>query len=128
MRPSTPDCPSCRISTLSAGVSRARCRRSRVSDARRSTPERPRPDFRSPLAACLLAWRVGAHLLHGLAQIVLLFPRLPKSGCDRRVQAWARGMLTRLGIELQLVGAPAQKGPMLVVSNHVSWVDILALH
>jgi 1-acyl-sn-glycerol-3-phosphate acyltransferase len=75
-----------------------------------------------------MAWRVGAHLFHGMAQIVLLFPRLPKSGRDRRVQAWARGMLTKLGIELQLVGAPAQSGPMLVVSNHVSWVDILALH
>lgn len=37
-------------------------------------------------------------------------------------------MLKRLGIELELVGAPARSGPMLVVSNHVSWVDILALH
>jgi 1-acyl-sn-glycerol-3-phosphate acyltransferase len=38
-------------------------------------------------------------------------------------------MLTRLGIELEVVGAPAcDDGPLLLVSNHVSWVDILALH
>jgi 1-acyl-sn-glycerol-3-phosphate acyltransferase len=61
-------------------------------------------------------------------QIVLLFPRLSRQQCDGRVQVWARGMLKRLGIELELVGAPAGNGPMLVVSNHVSWVDILALH
>jgi 1-acyl-sn-glycerol-3-phosphate acyltransferase len=75
-----------------------------------------------------MAWRVWVQLLRGMAQIVLLFPRLPKAQRDMRVQAWARGMLKRLGIELELVGAPARNGPMLLVSNHVSWVDIVALH
>lgn len=37
-------------------------------------------------------------------------------------------MLGRLGVELKVVGAPAPAGPLLLVSNHVSWVDILALH
>jgi 1-acyl-sn-glycerol-3-phosphate acyltransferase len=37
-------------------------------------------------------------------------------------------MLGRLGVELRVVGAPAPAGPLLLVSNHVSWVDILALH
>lgn len=75
-----------------------------------------------------MGWRVGVHVLRGLMQIVLLFPRLSRQDCDRRVQIWARGMLKRLGIELKLVGTPARSGPMLVVSNHISWVDILALH
>lgn len=37
-------------------------------------------------------------------------------------------MLERLSIELRVVGAPAPAGPLLLVANHVSWVDILALH
>ena len=45
-----------------------------------------------------------------------------------RVQNWARGMLKRLGIELVVVGAPARTGSLLLVSNHISWLDIVALH
>jgi 1-acyl-sn-glycerol-3-phosphate acyltransferase len=75
-----------------------------------------------------MAWRVGTHFLGGVAQGGLLFPRLSKPQRDRRVQAFARKMLKRLGVELRIVGAPAQAGPMLLVSNHISWVDILALH
>jgi 1-acyl-sn-glycerol-3-phosphate acyltransferase len=85
-------------------------------------------ESRSLLATCWMAWRVGVHLLSGAAQITLLFPRLSRHQCDLRVQAWARGMLNRLGIEMELVGAPPRNGPTLLVSNHVSWVDIMALH
>lgn len=75
-----------------------------------------------------MAVRVAVHVLHGMAQIVLLFPRLSKQQRDLRVQVWARGTLRRLDIELELVGTPARNGPMLLVSNHISWLDILALH
>jgi 1-acyl-sn-glycerol-3-phosphate acyltransferase len=75
-----------------------------------------------------MAWRVGMQLLWGLVQLWLMFPRLSKRQRDRRIQQWARGMLERVGVELKIVGAPAQAGPMLLVSNHISWVDILALH
>jgi 1-acyl-sn-glycerol-3-phosphate acyltransferase len=37
-------------------------------------------------------------------------------------------MLERLEIDLRVVGAPEPSGPLLLVANHVSWVDILALH
>ena len=83
---------------------------------------------RSQLAAFGKAWRVGAHVLSGVAQIVVLFPRLSKEQCGRRVQNWARGMLKRLGIELEVVGAAARNESMLLVSNHISWLDIVALH
>ena len=80
------------------------------------------------LKACWTAWRVWVHVLRGLAQIVLLFPRLSKSQRDRRVQTWARMLLERLGVELTIVGTPTGVGPMLLVSNHISWLDIVALH
>lgn len=75
-----------------------------------------------------MAWRVGAHVLSGLAQIVVLFPHLSKKRRGMRVQHWARGALKRLGIELEVVGAPARNESLLLVSNHISWLDIVALH
>jgi len=75
-----------------------------------------------------MAWRVSTHLLWGAALGRLLVPRLSKRQRDERLQGWAREMLKRLGVELKIVGAPVQAGPMLLVSNHVSWVDIVALY
>ena len=74
------------------------------------------------------AWRVLCHMLSGFAQILLRFPRLSKEQRDLRVQAWAVGMLLRLGVALETVGVPAPAGPMLLVCNHISWLDILVLH
>lgn len=68
------------------------------------------------------------HFLWGVAQGGLLFPHLSKPQRERQIQKWARTMLKRLGVELKVVGAPAPAGPLLLVANHISWVDILALH
>jgi len=57
-----------------------------------------------------------------------LFPSLSKQQRGVRIRAWARGMLQQLGVHLDVVGAPVRDGPMLLVSNHISWLDILALH
>ena len=45
-----------------------------------------------------------------------------------RVSVWARGMLERLGVELTVLGAPPRTGPVLLVSNHVSFLDIVVVH
>jgi 1-acyl-sn-glycerol-3-phosphate acyltransferase len=71
---------------------------------------------------------VCAHVIRGVVEISLLFPRLGRLGRDRHVQAWARGLLRRLDVELKIVGAPPREGPLLIVSNHISWIDIVALH
>src|SRR4029079_13679602 len=44
------------------------------------------------------------------------------------VQIWAGTWLKRLGVELTIAGTPARVGPMLLVSNHISWLDIVVLH
>ena len=80
------------------------------------------------VTTCWAALRVWLHVLRGLVEIVLLFPRLTRSGRDRHVQAWARTLLKRLDVELRVVGTPPREGPLLLVSNHISWVDIVALH
>lgn len=68
------------------------------------------------------------HALAGWCTIVFLFPRLAPAQREERVVRWARRMLQVLGIELQLRGTPPAHGPVLLVANHLSWLDILVLH
>lgn len=67
-------------------------------------------------------------MLRWCADVVWLFPRLTPAARTRQVQAWARTLLTRLDVELKIVGTPPHAGPLLLVANHISWVDILVLH
>jgi len=73
-------------------------------------------------------WRALLHILAGLLTILFLFPRLPQEQREIRVQVWSREMLARLGIRLVVKGTPATRGPVLLVANHISWLDITSLH
>jgi 1-acyl-sn-glycerol-3-phosphate acyltransferase len=76
-------------------------------------------------------WRLGravAHALSGFATIVFRFPRLDAAQREARVQAWAHAMLDKLGVGLQVCGQPPARGPVLLVANHISWLDILVMH
>ncbi len=72
--------------------------------------------------------RLLAQVASGWLTIALLFPRLPPPEREQRVTAWSLGMLRALGIRLEVEGAPGEHGPLLLVSNHISWLDILVLH
>ena len=37
-------------------------------------------------------------------------------------------MLALLGVRLELRGRPPAAGPVLLVANHISWLDILVMH
>jgi 1-acyl-sn-glycerol-3-phosphate acyltransferase len=45
----------------------------------------------------------------------------------RQVQQWAQGMLDAMGVQIFTTGQPAQ-GPAMWIANHISWLDILAIH
>lgn len=68
------------------------------------------------------------HALRGWLTIVWVFPRLDQTAREARVQQWARTMLRVLGIGLEVQGTPPASGPMLLVANHISWLDILVMH
>jgi 1-acyl-sn-glycerol-3-phosphate acyltransferase len=83
------------------------------------------------MVALRAAWRLLHALVHALGgwwTILFTFPRLAQPERDARVTRWARQMLRILGIELRLQGTPPASGPMLLVSNHISWLDILVMH
>ncbi len=75
-------------------------------------------------------WRLLRALLH-IAQAVLrcafLFPFLDAPARLLQVQRWCAGMLRCLGVSVDARGAAVRPGPVLVVANHISWLDILAL-
>ncbi len=76
-------------------------------------------------------WRTGrvlAQVARGWWTIVFLFPGLPQPARERHVSDWAIGMLRAMGITLEVRGVPAASGPLLLASNHISWLDILVLH
>lgn len=80
------------------------------------------------LRVCWRAGRVAAHLLGGMFTIMALFPRMSPEQQALRVQIWSSQLLACLGVQLQIHGAPPVAGPLLLVANHISWLDIVVLH
>jgi len=71
--------------------------------------------------------RVLTHVLGGVAVALGRFPALDRAARLARVQRWAAGLLDRVGVTLDARGTPAEGG-VLLVGNHVSWLDIVAIH
>jgi 1-acyl-sn-glycerol-3-phosphate acyltransferase len=76
--------------------------------------------------ACWRLGRAAVHALHGGLICAIVFPFLDDPARRRRVGWWARRMLEVMGIALDLRGS-LRAAPVLLVSNHVSWLDILAV-
>lgn len=72
--------------------------------------------------------RVFAHGLHGVALVLFRFPSLDTAARRGRIAWWSRGLLARLGIALRTDGDPRTAPGTLLVANHVSWLDIMAVH
>ncbi|MEO6226356.1 MAG: lysophospholipid acyltransferase family protein [Thermomonas sp.] len=71
----------------------------------------------------LLIWHVLVHL-----PILLLLLALGSRGvADAALRWWARWFLLVFGMRVHREGTPLAGGTMFV-ANHVSWVDIVALH
>jgi 1-acyl-sn-glycerol-3-phosphate acyltransferase len=67
------------------------------------------------------------HLLRALCWMALRFPSLDAAGRQRYIGWWSAAQLQAMGLTLELVGT-AHAGATLIVANHVSWLDMAALH
>lgn len=71
--------------------------------------------------------RASVHVLHGTWIAVVRFPRLDLSTRHALVQWWAGRTLALMGVRVQPEGTP-RPGAKLLVANHISWLDIMAIH
>jgi 1-acyl-sn-glycerol-3-phosphate acyltransferase len=74
-------------------------------------------------------WRLLRTLLHivqAVCRCAFLFPFLDAPARLQQVQRWCAGLLRCLGITVHTSGS-VRAGPVLVVANHISWLDIMAI-
>jgi 1-acyl-sn-glycerol-3-phosphate acyltransferase len=80
--------------------------------------------LRIPVRLVAVLWR----LVVGYWIIRVRFGPLNDAQRSDEVQRWSRQMLRALGISLHIEGEAPQQGPLLLVANHLSWLDILVVH
>jgi 1-acyl-sn-glycerol-3-phosphate acyltransferase len=71
--------------------------------------------------------RGTAHVLRGLWIIRSEFARLTPEQGALVVREWSRQMLAIIGVTLVVRGTLPSQGPVLLVANHISWLDILVM-
>ncbi len=82
----------------------------------------------NPLRAMWRAGRALLHVLGGLWTLRRHFAGYDADGRRQAVQEWSLRLLAVLGVELQVRGRPPAAGPVLLVANHLSWLDIMVMN
>lgn len=80
------------------------------------------------LKACWRLLRLVVHIFLGLWTVAFRFPSLSPERQQMRVQAWSLKLLACVGVSLTIRGQPPAGGPVMLVANHLSWLDIPVLH
>ncbi|MFA9439831.1 lysophospholipid acyltransferase family protein [Uliginosibacterium sp. sgz301328] len=83
--------------------------------------------FQRRLRANWRMLRVGCHLARGLGTVQFVFPFLSPERRRAVKQRWARKLVDILGIRLRQESIDLPPGS-LVVSNHISWIDIFVIN
>ncbi|MFM9925287.1 lysophospholipid acyltransferase family protein [Variovorax sp. H27-G14] len=80
------------------------------------------------LKACWRLLHAAGHALAGWWTIRFAFPTLSQAERNARVQVWSKRMLEIMGITLTVQGKLPAAGPVLLICNHLSWLDITCIH
>ncbi len=91
-----------------------------------STDTVPTNWWRAPIAIWRLC-RVMGHLFTGLLKVYTVWDGLDAAAKERVSRTWSLRLLNLLGLEVQSQGTP-HPGGRLVVANHISWLDIVAIN
>jgi 1-acyl-sn-glycerol-3-phosphate acyltransferase len=73
---------------------------------------------------------LGVHLMKGALVAGLLFPLQSGARRKREVERWSARLCEILGVRVLLHGSPPTYDlrPLMIVANHVSWLDIFAIN
>jgi 1-acyl-sn-glycerol-3-phosphate acyltransferase len=81
------------------------------------------------LPACFRGARVACHIIYGIL-LACFFPALKQNRRQRIQQDWSRILLDILHVRFESHGRiiPANMHGRILVANHVSWLDVIALN
>ena len=87
---------------------------------------------RTTVALPVRAWRaarVSVHVLAGIATQTFVFPRVTTERRRAITRRWCERLLELMNIESRVHGTiDARRGNLLIVANHISWLDIFVLN
>jgi len=72
--------------------------------------------------------RVMLHLVQGLCTSAFIFPFISTASRDQRIKKWSAGLLAILQVEVDIRNDAGAATQALIVSNHVSWLDIFVIN
>ncbi|MBB5215821.1 lysophospholipid acyltransferase family protein [Parapusillimonas granuli] len=71
---------------------------------------------------------VATWIVLGLLSVTLIFPFAPLRMRSYMVLHWSRGLMLLCGVGIRVYGSARRAGPVMLVANHVSWIDIFVLN
>jgi len=92
-----------------------------------SHPTHPERSTSAPARVYRLV-RLCVHLIHGCFYVGVLFPFLNSRLRFRAIRLWSRKLLRILHVRYTVRGHLPAGTPTLIVSNHVSWLDIWVIN
>ncbi len=67
-------------------------------------------------------------LVRGLSICTFRFPKLTVAERNAEISRWSTQLLAAAGMQVRAVGAPSEwPGRAMIVSNHISWIDVFAV-
>lgn len=72
--------------------------------------------------------RLVLHIVRGMFIAACFFPFQRAERRKHEIQHWSAQLLAILAVRLHVHGAPHDARPLMVVANHVSWLDIASIN
>jgi 1-acyl-sn-glycerol-3-phosphate acyltransferase len=81
-----------------------------------------------PLRAVWRLLHCAKHIVAGLLRCAVIFPFVTPAERMQQTGRWCAKMARVLGLQIHGSGEPPHAGAVLLVANHISWLDILVIN